>query len=609
MNRYKAKKTNNASSGKNYRLLPILFVLCIIPLIMRLRIYNPGLSQFAWFPDDNQAYDIFLYYKGVFLVLTAVVMALVLGVTLYRRRKENDSLERLKQAKWLIPLAGFALLAVLSTLFSKYRSYGFHGIHEQFESIWVVLSYCIVTVYTYCFVKTQKDFEVIKKGLFVLLIALGVLGLTQITGHDFWESALGKSLYVPARYASLRDQLSFTFSGSGHLQVYLTFYNPNYVGVFGILFAPISIMLCVGHREWKKRIAWGIASLLVLLCALGCGSRAFLLSFAVTAFFGILIYIRKRTGQIPVLLAGVLVVLIVGGIYMHAAGIHLLSYLKNGLMPEKNQYQVEDFQVEEDHVTLKYSGKTLSMRCEDAGDGSLSFQAWEEDGTELPFTIGEDGSIHFSDERFSDVTVHYYNGSEPYTYVAEAETAGHRYGFAKGETGYSYLNYAYKLDTMEKAEAAVFTDYDSFFDYRGYLWSRSIPLLKKYLILGAGADTFSIVFPQNDYVARINANFQDKLITKPHSLYLQYGIQYGVPGLVCFLVFVGIYVVQTLRLCFKSDFQDVYSCGALGILLGVTGYGIMGIANDSCVALAPLAWLVLGLGFALNIFLENTGKK
>ena len=162
---------------------------------------------------------------------------------------------------------------------------------------------------------------------------------------------------------------------------------------------------------------------------------------------------------------------------------------------------------------------------------------------------------------------------------------------------------------MQKAETAVFTDYDSFFDYRGYLWARSIPLLKNYLILGAGADTFSVVFPQNDYVARINAGFQDQLITKPHSLYLQYGIQYGVPGLLCFLAFVGIYEIQTLRLCFKSDFRDVYSCSALGILLGVFGYAIMGIANDSCVALAPLAWLVLGLGFALNVFLENTGKK
>ena len=38
----------------NYQMLPILVVLCIIPFIMRLYIYDSGLEQFAWFPNRNQ---------------------------------------------------------------------------------------------------------------------------------------------------------------------------------------------------------------------------------------------------------------------------------------------------------------------------------------------------------------------------------------------------------------------------------------------------------------------------------------------------------------------------------------------------------------------------
>ena len=76
-------------------------------------------------------------------------------------------------------------------------------------------------------------------------------------------------------------------------------------------------------------------------------------------------------------------------------------------------------------------------------------------------------------------------------------------------------------------------------------------------------------------------------------------------ALLCFLAVLAIYVVQTLKICWKAEFRDVYSCLALGLLLGIIGYGIMGIANDSCVALAPIAWAILGLGFAVNAIVKE----
>lgn len=608
----KVQTKKQKSLDGNYKLFPILFVLCIIPLIMRLYIYDSGLGQLAWFPQRNEEIDIFLYYKAIALIITAVIMVGVLCYAVYqekKKRKNGIGVERLKKAVWILPLLLFALFAFLSTIFSQYRSYGFSGIYEQFESIWVILSYCIVTIYVFYFVRTKNDVDILRKGLFFLLIVLGVLGLTQIIGHDFWETNLGKSLYVPAAYAGLRNQLSFSFSGSGNHQVYLTFYNPNYVGVFASVVLPISVMLCVGHKEWKKKLAWGVTSVLVFLCALGCGSRAFLLSLAATILVGIILYARKRIKHIPVILAGGLIFIAVTGIYLNYANVNIVQYFKSALVPQKNAYVVEDFIIEDDYVTLKYNGKSISMLCEVGSDGEPYFKAWDENKTDIAFIMDEENKIHFADERFLDATVVVYDGYDDYTYIAEVQVAGHRYAFAKGSEGYTYMNYAYRADKIEKAEAAVFTDYDSFFGNRGYLWSRSIPLLKDNLILGTGADTFSLVFPQKDYIAKINAGYQDQIITKPHSMYLQFGIQYGVLGLICFLVFAVMYVIQTLRLCWRADFKDVYSCCALGVFLGILGYGIMGISNDSCVALAPLAWLILGLGFALNIIVKEDIKN
>ncbi|MFW5633038.1 MAG: hypothetical protein ACOCMZ_07905, partial [Acetivibrio ethanolgignens] len=75
------KKKSGKPSGGNYTLLPILFVMCIVPLIMRLYIYDSGLEQYPWFPERSEEIDIFLYYKGVALVAAAVVMAAVLCYT------------------------------------------------------------------------------------------------------------------------------------------------------------------------------------------------------------------------------------------------------------------------------------------------------------------------------------------------------------------------------------------------------------------------------------------------------------------------------------------------------------------------------------------------
>ncbi len=596
----------------NYYLIPVLVVLCILPFIMRIYIYDSGLEQFAWYPNRNQEVDVFLYYRSIAVIVTGAIMTALLGFAIYKEKKtsmEEIGINRIKQSKWLFPLLGFGLLALISTLFSEYRNYGFSGIYEQFESIWVVLTYCMITVYVFYFVRTKEDIAIFQKGLLFLLVVLGALGLTQLTGNDFFETDLGKSFFIPGKYEALKDQVSFTFSGSGNHQVYLTFYNPNYVGVFTALILPITVMLCVGYKDIKKKIIWGLLSIVTFLCALGSGSKAFLLSLVVIAIIGAVLFVRKNKKYLIAILVAGVVFIGAAGVYMNYVNINIIEYVTTALIPQKTTYLVEDFTIQEDHVTLKYNGNTISMKCEADASGAPYFMAWNENGEQWAFTVDDANTVHFADERLAGLTVKMYGGYEEYTYVGEVQAEGHRYAFSKGNNGYTYMNYTYKVDEIVKAESAIFTDYDKFFSNRGYLWSRSLPLLKQNIILGTGADTFSIVFPQNDYVARTNAGYQDQLITKPHSLYLQFGIQYGVVALICFIAVAVIYAVQAFKICWKSEFKDVHSCLCLGVLLGILGYGIMGISNDSCVALSPLAWAMLGFGFAINMLVKEEAEE
>lgn len=63
---------------------------------------------------------------------------------------------------------------------------------------------------------------------------------------------------------------------------------------------------------------------------------------------------------------------------------------------------------------------------------------------------------------------------------------------------------------------------------RGYIYSRSIPLLKKNIILGAGADNFVLEFPQQDIKSKLEfLGDPYVIIDKPHNMFLQTGINDG----------------------------------------------------------------------------------
>jgi O-antigen ligase len=124
--------------------------------------------------------------------------------------------------------------------------------------------------------------------------------------------------------------------------------------------------------------------------------------------------------------------------------------------------------------------------------------------------------------------------------------------------------------------------------------------LKKHLILGSGADTFAIAFPQQDYVGIYNAGFDSQFVSKPHNMYLQMGVQTGVLSLIAFLVFYGMYFISSIRLYIKGHFNSYFAQIGVGVFVGTFGYMITGIANDSTIAVAPMFWTLMGLGIAIN---------
>ena len=91
-------------------LLPILLTVGLMPFIVRLRIYDPQLNDFAWFYEGfgNAFGDVFLYYRQWWFTGISIYMfMIVLFRAAFNRRKLQYSLA-------CIPLGVYALFAFLS---------------------------------------------------------------------------------------------------------------------------------------------------------------------------------------------------------------------------------------------------------------------------------------------------------------------------------------------------------------------------------------------------------------------------------------------------------------------------------------------------------------
>jgi len=435
--------------------------------------------------------------------------------------------------------------------------------------------------------------------LFYLLLVLCFIGVTQLIGSDFFESDLGRRIMVSERYAALRENLTFNFSGSGNHQVYLTLYNPNYVGAFATLILPITVILVFASKTKINRIVWAIISLVLLVCTFGSGSKTFILALGGVLVVAVAFYRKALLRHWKIGLAAILIVGICGTAYFSYVNVNLFQYVKNALIVPEQNYALESFEMSEECASLTYKGETLNIQYISLEDG-VYFIFTDNTGNSLESGLGSDGLTQIQDARFSDLRFIVYAGTEEYPYYPAVIVDGKTLLFTQTDEGYSFINTCGKLDEIHDAESAIFTDHESFASGRGYIWSRTIPLMKKTLILGTGADTFTIAFPQDDYIGKFNAGYNSLLITKPHNMYLQIGVQHGVLALICFLAVCMIYFIQSCKLYWKADMSDSKQMLGTGIMLGVIGYLISGLANDSCVALAPLFWAFLGIGFAIN---------
>jgi len=138
--------------------------------------------------------------------------------------------------------------------------------------------------------------------------------------------------------------------------------------------------------------------------------------------------------------------------------------------------------------------------------------------------------------------------------------------------------------------------------FRGYIWIRSLQMAGDTMLLGHGPDTFALYFPNADpYKACVSQMFFDK----PHNLYLQMWLNLGGVAMLAFLAMMIMHTMNTRRALKMADKgSDLYMLAA-GLYAGWAGYLIAGFFYDSAVHVAPVFWVVFGLGLAVNKLIHS----
>jgi hypothetical protein len=172
---------------------------------------------------------------------------------------------------------------------------------------------------------------------------------------------------------------------------------------------------------------------------------------------------------------------------------------------------------------------------------------------------------------------------------------------------FPYMRNGRPVDIREPIPTFGFEGRERWGSMRGYIFSRSIPVMLEYPVIGSGPDSFINVFPQHDVIGKLRFYRNPYIIVdKAHNIYIQTSITTGGLSLLAILFMYGFYIITTFVSLVRSKDESKALFGLrLGLLAGVTAYCVAGLATDSTIGSTGVFYTILGLGYAVNAWIKN----
>lgn len=584
---------------------PIAFILTIVPLIVRIKETHCGQETLDVFGPKAET-EMFSQNKAICLMFFSIIL-LIIAIAFCKQIFEKK--DKIINSILILSFV-FLVLTLSSALFSNYKQIALWGVYDRAEGFFTIACYILLFVYSIFTFKTTKDFKCVLIPIIIVVVINAFLGVFQYTGQDLLKTSLG------AIFANVDPSSVDTLYNSGNL--YGTLYHYNYVGSFAAIVLPILI----GSLFFEDDVFLKIVILITIACAFwllfGSTSRAGLLGVAFSIIFALIIF-RKivfKSWKPVSICVGCIIVLVVG--LNFATGGKILSRIPSLVSDAvsifktsdksdfKNSLPIQDIQNKEDgsieikvpNDVLKISHTADGYVFKDSKDEIVNYEKNID-------TKAKTKTYSTTDETFKNISFRF----GPYLTKTKDDglllnldgTPQFMFGL-RDDTTIHLINGNSKKDIdLEDPKSIGFAGKEKLASSRGYIWSRSLPMLRNTLLLGTGPDTFVFEFPQNDLLGKLYAyDSATTIVDKPHNLYLQIALNEGVIALLAFLGIILIYIVDSIKLyALKSKFTENEIMG-ISVFLAVIGYLFAGIFNDSVISVAPIFWVILGVGVAVN---------
>jgi len=584
-------------------IIPILLIASFLPLVVHYKkVELDPVAASYWLRDFNT--DFFSYYKMIFLlgfVLTALILFLIYS------RNNN----KIIKSTYYYPASIYLVMAIISTFFSETKFTSLSGFPDRYEGMVVLISYIIIFLISINLFNKKRQFTVFLVVLFISAILISTIGLTQFFANDFFQSDLGLKLILPAEnFAETAESLDFRFEGSSIL--FSTLYNPNYAGSYFSMLLMISMVLFILTDNFKVKLALIIVNAFTFAGWLGSLSRAGMLGSILSTFI-LIIILRKRL--IKKYKSIIILLLLFSSIFWvmdsYTEGALKSEFLSFGeeteLALKGEEAKVKDIIAEDNELSfitedhnLNFSfNEKLELQLRDGNNNILNLYREGDflliDGLgygEYKFRLLENDQ-----ENGIILNLIYGHKSAEFMYLADLKS-------------FFMLGIRNNIYPIKEVESIGFKGKEELASKRGYIWSRTIPLIKERPLLGYGPDSFAIYFPQEDAVGKFKYfNTAKKIVDKPHNFYLQQAVNTGLVSLAAVIVLFALYFIRNLYLYYKTKNYGYYNILGLAFFSAFNAYAAAAFFNDSVISVAPVFWVIFGLGIAAELKIKNNSNK
>ena len=620
-------------------------LICVLPaliftlsiLLVRLHLFSMPMTNVYWseMTDTGTMSDVFNYWKAL-AIMGAAGLAVIIAAAAYFKGSVHY-----KKSFLYIPAIVYAAFVLLSLATSGYRYFALRGMGEHFEGTVVLLSYVVMVFFLANVVDSERRLRFVVYCALIAALLLSILGVTQATGNDFFSTVAGQKLITPnyvlengikswdmIDILAASGQKAFDFSFTKG-EVYQTVYNINYVPFYLILLIPACAILVVFFGTAEDKTKMGLS--VVFLALYGLLLYNFFTANSASGYFGLaafsvaaLIVFRNNLKK---WIKPILCLIVVLGLIMGVTADRWLPEIRGAISsasralidtvfadnaPEiKRDFEneaasiwipIDYIETTENQVHFGINGAELLITRDNENS---SYAITDGAGDQLYMTTidGQDGVFQILDDRFHDYLTLSLEKDEEYPYV-NVSTSSDSWLFRYDGESFLYKNNVGKVVALYPVEhSGLIKDY-SFGSERGRIWATTIPMLKKYIVKGSGADTYAFAFPQNDYVTLYNSRISSALSTvtdKAHNIYMQYWVNTGLISLLAWLTLVGYYLVGAVKQFRKRGFVEFSDFVNGGIFCGIIGFLFVAFFNDGSVNTMPMFYTMLGTGLAINM--------